>query len=102
MTFKHFSAEDSARIDAAADELIRTIAELCPCNSISALGQNVVAQALVALCRHGPIKSTDAMCASISGALMAMPEDSKLKSIAAGAEFMTLRALQITLGGSAS
>lgn len=94
--------DQSERIDRAADELVRIIAESCACEGVPALGQNVIAQALVAINRHGPLRSSDAMLAAISGALLAAPPESHMTALKAGSNYLGMRALQILLSGGAA
>lgn len=95
--FTHFTPEQSDRVNAAADDLVRMVAEICVCENPAALAQNVVAQTLVAMSRHGGMMSSDGMRAAISGALMATPEPSQMKAMQAGAEFLTMSVLGIIL-----
>lgn len=76
-----FTPEQCARINNAADELVRLMTETAETKNTTHLATNVIAQALAAVARHGSINSGEGMKAAIEGGLFAVKETDHMKAL---------------------
>lgn len=85
-----FTREQTDRINNAADELVRLITETAETKNTTHLAQNVIAQCLAAVARHGSINSGQGMQAAIEGALSSMKETDHIAAMELGMRHIAL------------